>query len=55
MDIENKIIQGDCLGVMKNSPLIFFDAIVTDPPFGVGYTYDGKKKNLINQTVTGDG
>lgn len=46
MDIENKIIQGDCLGVMKEFPSNIFDAIVTDPPFGVGYTYDGKKEKF---------
>jgi len=46
MDIENKIIQGDCLGVMKEFPSNIFDAIVTDPPFGIGYTYDGEKEKF---------
>ena len=30
---------GDCLSVMRELPSESFDAIVTDPPFGVGFKY----------------
>lgn len=37
----NKIIQGDCLEVMKDIPDNSVDAIVTDPPYGLSFM--GKK------------
>lgn len=40
-DYLNKIIQGDCLEVMKGLPDNFADLILTDPPYG---TLDGKGK-----------
>lgn len=33
----NKIIQGDCFEVLKSYPDNFFDAIVTDPPYGLKF------------------
>ena len=30
----NKVINGDCLEVMKNIPSGSIDAIITDPPYG---------------------
>ena len=39
----NKIIQGDCLEVMKGFPDNTFDTIITDPPYGIGLdTWDKK-------------
>ncbi len=36
----NKIIQGDCIEVMKTIPESSIDLIVTSPPYGVGIEYD---------------
>lgn len=33
---EQKIIQGDCLEVMKTFPDKSFDLCLTDPPYGIG-------------------
>jgi site-specific DNA-methyltransferase (adenine-specific) len=35
-----KIINGDCIEVMKEMPESFVDLIVTSPPYGVGINYD---------------
>ena len=37
----NKIVQGDCLEVMKDIPDNSIDTIITDPPYGLKYM--GKK------------
>ena len=34
-DYINKIIQGDCLEVMKGIPDKSVDLVLTDPPYGV--------------------
>lgn len=34
---EQKIIQGDCLEVMKTFPDKSFDLVLTDPPYGINY------------------
>ena len=36
----NKVINGDCIEVMKEMPESFVDLIVTSPPYGVGINYD---------------
>jgi site-specific DNA-methyltransferase (adenine-specific) len=36
----NKIINGDCIEVMKTMPESIVDLIVTSPPYGVGIEYD---------------
>ena len=41
----NKIYHGDCLEVMKNIPDKSVDAIITDPPFGIGFKYKKKEQN----------
>jgi len=33
----NKIIQGDCMEEMKKLPENSIDAIITDPPYGIGF------------------
>lgn len=33
---EQKIIQGDCLEVMRGFPDKHFDLVLTDPPYGIG-------------------
>ena len=35
-----KIINGDCVEVMKTLPEGSVDLIVTSPPYGVGIAYD---------------
>jgi site-specific DNA-methyltransferase (adenine-specific) len=36
----NKVINGDCIEVMKEMPESFVDLIVTSPPYGVNIKYD---------------
>ena len=40
----NKIIQGDCLEVMKQLPDKCIDLVLTDPPYGIGI--DGSNKDV---------
>lgn len=37
-----KLYLGDCLEYMKSMPDKSVDAVITDPPYGVGIIYDGK-------------
>jgi DNA modification methylase len=39
-DFVNKIINMDCLDVMKNIPDKSVDLVLTDPPYGVNLEYD---------------
>jgi len=41
----NKIIQGDCLKLMKKIPDNFIDLVVTDPPYCIGTTSNGQQGN----------
>jgi site-specific DNA-methyltransferase (adenine-specific) len=36
---EVKLILGDCLEVMKSIPDKSVDAVITDPPYGIGFKY----------------
>jgi len=36
-EFKNKIIQGDCLEVMKQMPDKSVDLVLTDPPYGMNY------------------
>ena len=47
MIVDNTIILGDCLEVMKQIPDKSIDLVLTDPPYGIGY--DG------NTTIHGKG
>lgn len=38
------VVKGDCLAAMRMLPDGCVDALVTDPPFGLGKVYDGKKE-----------
>lgn len=42
----NRIYQGDCIEVMKTWPSAIFDAVITDPPYGMG-RFDGDEKNCF--------
>lgn len=35
--MDNKLIHGDCLTVMRQLDSNSIDAIITDPPYGIGY------------------
>ena len=47
-DFINKIICGDCLGIMKEIPDKSVDLVLTDPPYGIGKMVSGtmSKKRL---------
>lgn len=40
MPEKNTIYMGDCLEMMSKWPDECFDAVVTDPPYNIGYKYD---------------
>lgn len=44
----NKIIQGDCLEVIKNIENDSIDLIITDPPYGDGIGYGRSHKTIEN-------
>ncbi len=39
MEYINQIIHGDSLDILNNIPDNSVDAIVTDPPYGIGFGY----------------
>jgi len=41
----NKIIQGDCIEIMKDIPSNFIDMILTSPPYNNEHSYDLYKDN----------
>ena len=45
-DFINKIIQGDCLEVMKHIPNESVDLVVTSPPYNVGIDYDNHNDSM---------
>jgi len=53
-DYINKIINGDCLEVMKQMPDKCVDLVLTDPPYGLGFQYEqftdtqDNLKNLVD-------
>ena len=40
------LLCGDCLEVMKELPEKSVDAIITDPPFGIGFRYGSEKEKF---------
>ena len=51
MEYINKILQGDCLEVMKGFPDNTFDTIITDPPYGLGFM--GKQWDTFDKNQFG--
>ena len=50
----NKILQGDCLDIMKDIDNDTFDIIVSSPPYNIGInynTYEDKKVDYIDWQV----
>ncbi len=39
-DFVNRVIEGDCIEVMKKIPSESVDLIFADPPFNIGLKYD---------------
>ena len=55
--MENKIIQGDCIEEMKKLEENSIDAIITDPPYGIGFMgkeWDNFKPETIKQGMEKD-
>lgn len=42
----NKIINADCLDVLRQLPDKCVDLVLTDPPYGIGI--DGQKQSICN-------
>jgi len=47
-DFIDRVICGDALEVMRQMPDGCVDAVITDPPFGIGYQYNGTKEVADN-------
>ena len=45
----NKIINGDCLEVLKDIPNNSIDLCIIDPPYNVNYNYNEYKDNLSSE------
>lgn len=50
-DYINQVICGDCLEVMKGIPDGAVDLVVTDPPYGIGFTQRTTGKKIIGDDV----
>lgn len=37
-EIKNKIINADCMEILKQLPDKCIDLVLTDPPYGIDYT-----------------
>lgn len=46
-ELENRIINADCLDILRQLPDKCVDLVLTDPPYGIGI--DGQKKYVNNQ------
>jgi len=56
-DYINKIVCGDCIEVMKTLPDNSVDAVITDPPYGIGFMgkeWDNFKPEKINEAMAKD-
>ncbi len=52
---EWQVIQGDCLDVLRSMPDASVDAVITDPPYALGFdyaSYDDTRENL-QRTING--
>jgi len=47
MDISNRVLEGDCVQVLKSLPLNSVDLVVTDPPYFVKYR-DSQGRTIAN-------
>lgn len=51
-ELENKIINADCMDILKQLPDKCIDLVLTDPPYGIGYD---KKASKFSNTYQGNG
>jgi len=51
---DYKLIVGDCVEAMRAMPDCSIDAIVTDPPYGMGYHSSRRKKESRLDKIAGD-
>jgi len=52
--IGNAILwHGDCLELLKHGLLADADALITDPPYGIGYVHNGNTENTQGRRVQG--
>jgi len=47
----NKIIQGDCLNVMKGIPDESVDLVLTDPPYNISKLNDNRDRSKLNSPI----
>lgn len=45
-----RLILGDCLDVLPTLPKV--DAVITDPPYGIGFAHGGNDKSGIGGGAT---
>ncbi|KKL13141.1 hypothetical protein LCGC14_2528720 [marine sediment metagenome] len=50
-DFINKVIQGDCLRVMKEMPDKCVDLVLTDPPYGISFMGKDWDKALPDKKI----
>ena len=48
-DLENKIINADCLDILKQLPDKCIDLVLTDPPYGLGEKFKGGTNSKMNK------
>src|SRR5262245_43054578 len=54
VDFENKVINGDCLDELRNLPSAHYKAVITDPPYFIGFNSsakDGGRQDYGNATM----
>lgn len=49
---KTKVINGDCMTYMRETPDKFYELAIVDPPYGIG---EGNKKNKTRSSFTGFG
>ena len=48
-DLENKIINDDCMNILKQLPDKCIDLVLTDPPYGIGNKFKGGTNSKLNK------
>ena len=48
---DGTLYNGDCLDVIKELPTASVDCIITDPPYFLGMTHNGKKGNFRDLSI----
>ena len=49
-----EVIQGDCLEVMRDFDDGEFDAVITDPPYGIDYQSAWRTERLRKEKIAND-